>query len=66
MLRDRVEEGARAVSDEIERTYRRVRDRAADASGRAVDFTKDHPLAVIGSVAAGIGIGLLVVKLLRR
>ncbi|HKE13591.1 MAG TPA: hypothetical protein VKB80_01915 [Kofleriaceae bacterium] len=66
MLRDRVEEGARAVGDEVQRTYFRVRDRAADVGGRAVGFTKDHPLAIIGSLAAGVGIGLLIARMVRR
>jgi hypothetical protein len=68
----RVEEGARAVGEEIEHTYQRVRDRAADVGeravdmgGRAVGFAKDHPLAIIGSVALGVGVGYLVVRMLR-
>jgi hypothetical protein len=61
----RVEEGARAVGEELEHTYHRVRDRAADVGGRAVGFAKDHPLAIIGSVALGVGVGYLVVRMLR-
>jgi hypothetical protein len=61
----RVEEGARAVGEGIEHTYNRVRDRATDMGGRAVGFAKDHPLAIIGSVALGIGVGFLVVRMLR-
>lgn len=66
VLRERVEEGVRAVGDEIGHTYHRVRDRAVDVGERAVGFTKDHPFAVIGSIAAGVGIGFLIVRLLRR
>jgi ElaB/YqjD/DUF883 family membrane-anchored ribosome-binding protein len=65
-LRDKVEEGARAVGEEIESTFYRVRDRAVDASGRAVGFAKDHPLATMATLAAGIGVGFLLVRLLRR
>jgi ElaB/YqjD/DUF883 family membrane-anchored ribosome-binding protein len=66
MLRERVEEGVRAVGEGIGHTYHRVRDRAVDAGERAVGFTKDHPFAVIGSIAAGVGLGFLLVRLLRR
>lgn len=72
VLRDRVEEGARAVGDQLEQTYDRVRDRAidfrdraTDMGGRAVGFAKEHPLATVGSVVAGIGIGLMIARLFR-
>jgi len=65
-IRERVEEGLHAVGDGIEHTYERVRNRAVDMSGRAVDFTKDHPLAIVGSVVAGVGIGYLIARMLQR
>jgi ElaB/YqjD/DUF883 family membrane-anchored ribosome-binding protein len=65
-LRERMEEGARAVGEEIEHTFYRVRDRAADVSGRAIGFAKDHPLATAATLAAGIGVGFLIVRMLRR
>jgi hypothetical protein len=69
---DRMEEGVRAAREGMEDAYYSVRNRAADLSGRAVDaggravgFAKDHPLAIIGSVALGVGVGMLVMRLLR-
>ncbi len=69
---DRMEEGVRAAREGVEDAYYSVRNRAADLGGRAVDaggravgFAKDHPLAVIGSVALGVGVGMLVMRLLR-
>jgi hypothetical protein len=69
---DRMEEGVRAAREGMEDAYYSVRKRAADlggravdASGRAVGFAKDHPLAIIGSVALGVGVGMLVMRLLR-
>jgi ElaB/YqjD/DUF883 family membrane-anchored ribosome-binding protein len=65
-LRDKVEEGARVLGDELEHTYQRARDRAVDMGGRAVGYAKDHPMATIGTLVAGVGIGFLLVRLLRH
>lgn len=65
-LRDQVEAGARAVGEGIEHTFYRVRDRATDMSGRAVGYAKDHPLATAATLVAGIGVGFLLVRMLRR
>jgi len=65
-LRDHVEAGVSAVGEEIEHGLRRARDRAVDMSGRAVGFAKDHPLATIATLAAGVGLGFLIVRLLRH
>lgn len=72
VLRDQIEEGVRAAREGMEDAYYSMRkragdlgDRAVDMGGRAVGFAKDHPLAVIGSVALGVGVGMLVMRLLR-
>jgi hypothetical protein len=61
-----VENTARAVGEEIEGMFGKVRDRATDVGGRAAGFAKDHPAATITTLAAGVGLGLFIAYLIRR
>src|SRR5262245_40760891 len=65
-LRDHLQEGLRAVGDGIEHTVHRVRRSAVDVGGRAVDFTREHPFAIAGSLVAGVGIGFLIARMFQR
>lgn len=65
-LLEQVEDSVRAVGEGLGHTFTRVRDGATDVGGRAVDFTKDHPLAILGSMAVGVGIGFVIARMLQR
>lgn len=64
-LLHRVEDGARSVGHGIENAYVRVRDTATDAGSRAVGFAREHPVATIATMAAGVGIGLFIARMLQ-
>lgn len=65
-LLNRVEEGARAVGEEVQGYIGRVRDFATDTGGRAVGYTREHPLATITTLAAGVGLGLIIARMFQR
>lgn len=62
-LRSQFEHGAREIGDKMESTFETVKDKVGEVGGRIGGFVKEHPIA---SVAAGVGIGLLVARMLTR
>jgi hypothetical protein len=65
-LLNRVEEGARAVGEGVGSAFGKVREYAVDSGGRAVGYTREHPLATITTLAAGVGLGLILARMFQR
>jgi hypothetical protein len=47
----------------MESTFATVKDKVGEVGGKVGGFVKEHPIA---SLAAGVGIGLLVARMLTR
>lgn len=57
------ENGTRELADKMESTFATVKDKVGEVGGKVGGFVKEHPIA---SLAAGVGIGLLVARMLTR
>ncbi len=57
------ENGTRELADRMESTFATVKDKVGEVGGKVGGFVKEHPIA---SLAAGVGIGLLVARMLTR
>jgi ElaB/YqjD/DUF883 family membrane-anchored ribosome-binding protein len=62
-MASRFENGTRELGEKMEATLETVKDRMSEVSGRIGGFVKEHPVM---SLAAGVGIGLLVARMLTR
>ena len=62
-LGTRFEHGTRELGDKMEATFDTVKEKVSEVGGRIGGFVKEHPVA---SLAAGVGIGLLVARMFTR
>lgn len=62
-LGSRFENGTREIGERMESTFETVKDKVGEVGGKVGSFVKEHPVA---SLAAGVGVGLLFARMLRR
>jgi len=58
-----LDNGVRNVTEKVESTFENLRDKFEGVGGKIGGLVRQHPVA---SIAAGVGIGVLVAKLLTR
>ena len=60
-LKSRAQHGVHAIGEQMSGAYEQVRGGMENVGGRATGFVRDRPVV---SVLAGVGIGLLIGKLI--